>query len=158
MTSICQIENFKNGDEKPISLFVREVYDEFVAPDNPDHGNNFFYDFIKPKNIRTRIKDGTDSIFLCKADEKIVAVLSIRSKHHISLLFVDKSFQGRGIAGKLIRYYMHGVKEPGIHEITVHASPYSTGIYERLGFSRDTDWRESNGIRYQPMRKSFFIK
>jgi GNAT superfamily N-acetyltransferase len=156
--SICQVQEFKAGEEKQISRFIREVFDEFVAPDYPESGNKFFYDYIQPKNIRKRIKEENNLIFTCKSDQKIVGVLGIRDKYHISLLFVDKTFHGRGIGGKLIRHYIAGILEPGIHELTVHASPYSTGIYERLGFSRETDWKEANGIRYLPMRKSFFIK
>ena len=65
---VGRVENFKEGEEKKISRFIREVYDEFVAPDYPESGNEFFYAFIQPKKILNRVKDGTDVIFTIKRD------------------------------------------------------------------------------------------
>lgn len=150
-----KIEAFKPGEEKHISKLIHSVYQEFVAPEHEAHGNAYFMDFVSPENIFKRVQDQTDVLSTYKINGKIVGILSVTRKNHISLLFVDEEHHGRGIARKLIGEFIVQNKPLGVGELTVNATPFSAGIYERLGFSRESALLELNGIKFIRMRKIF---
>jgi GNAT superfamily N-acetyltransferase len=147
------IVKYQEGEEHEITGMIKTVYNEFVAPDYCDTGNQFFYEFIMPENISKRIQDGVDRLFTAKLDKKIIGVISFKNKSHLSLLFVLKEFQGKGVAKKLFDFYLENTKSDRISEFTVNASPYSKKIYEKLGFEALSEMQEANGIKYFPMNK-----
>ena len=88
------------GFEYEINQLIRKVYDEFVAPDYSDEGNQYFYEWIEPENIAARQKENRN-ILIATLRNKLAGVIEIRQNSRISLLFVDKSFHKQGIARKL---------------------------------------------------------
>lgn len=44
-------------------------------------------------------------------------------------------------------------QNPKIRAITVNASPYAVGFYEKNGFTALDKEQEADGIRFTPMRK-----
>lgn len=126
------IESFKQGDEKEIAELIKRVFSEFVASDNTPEGNQFFYEFLASGEILKRTINKIDNILVAKVNDKIIGVLSVKNGNHISLLFVDKKFHGRGIAKRLFNQYLRQVKNTGIREMTVNASLYSVEIYKSL--------------------------
>ncbi|HNX21277.1 MAG TPA: GNAT family N-acetyltransferase [Bacteroidales bacterium] len=146
------IEKYSDGQENEISLLIKKVYDEFVALDYSDEGNAFFYDFIQPKNILERQKM-SPTILVAKYNSKIVGMIELRDNSYISLLFVDKEFQGQGIAKRLYREALDVLIPVDLRptRFYVHASPYSIAIYKSLGFSETDSMQEEHGIKYLPM-------
>jgi len=147
-----KIENFRTGQETEISNLIRNVYDEFVAPDYSVEGNKFFYDWIAADKIAERQKSGRNML-LAMIDSKIAGVIETRDNNHISLLFVDKAFHGQGIAKKLFHEVLINCKKnnPGLNKFYVHASPFSVPVYKKLGFTVTDVMQEQNGIKYLPM-------
>ena len=45
-------------------------------------------------------------------------------------------------------------QNPKIRAITVNASPYAVGFYEKNGFTVLDKEQEADGIRFTPMRKA----
>ena len=83
---------------------------------------------------------------------KIVGIISLRNKTHISLLFVDKYYHKRGIGRALIVSLSKYVKaEIGQNRITVNASPYGVDFYHRLGFQDIEPEKQQDGIIFTPM-------
>ena len=62
------LEGFRPKHAKEISRLIREVYDEFVAPDYPPEGNEHFYSFITPEALVERFTQ--KGHFLVTAVEK----------------------------------------------------------------------------------------
>jgi predicted GNAT family N-acyltransferase len=147
------INNFIPGEETELSELIKVVYDEFVAPDYTSEGNVFFYDYIQPEKILERFLGKNEIVLTAKCDNIIIGVLDVKNKSHISLLFVAKNFQGKGVSSMLMNEYLKRIASLAIDKITVHASPYSVKIYEKLGFSAVSDMLEENGIRYLPMTR-----
>jgi len=148
------ITQYRKGQEKAISSLVKKVYDEFVAPDYTEQGNQFFYNWIDPENIAQRQQEEI-SLFVATISEKIVGMIEIRDKNHISLLFVDTAYQRKGIANELLKSALNNCRlnDKSLDKFYVHASPFSVPIYERLGFKATSEMKEEKGITYLPMEK-----
>ena len=147
-----QIRKYQKGEEKKISGFIKRVYDEFVSGDYVEEGNRYFYEWISPEKIAERQKK-TKTIHVAVIGNELAGVIEIRDNQNISLLFVDKKFQGRGIARKLFQIALEECREinPLLCKFYVHASPFSIPVYEKLGFSAANEMQETFGIKYLPM-------
>lgn len=140
------------GQERAVYELIKRVYDEFVAVDYGEVGNRFFYEWIEPSKIAQRQIDGRN-LWVAFEGSELVGVVETMDNKYISLLFVDKTFQGRGIAKALFKVALDEMLEsdPSIEKILVHASPYSIPVYKKLGFRETGPMTEENGIKYLPM-------
>jgi len=147
------IERYSAGMESGLSQLVRKVYDEFVADDYTDEGNQFFYQWISAENIASR-QSAENNIFVAYCAGELAGMIEIRSNENISLLFVDKQYQGKGIARKLFgkALEMCRNRNPKLSEFYVHASLFSVPVYEKLGFEKMDEMQEEHGITYLPMK------
>jgi len=146
------IKKFQKGQEESIFKLIKKVYDEFVAKDYSEEGNQFFYDWINPDKILERQKSQVN-LLVALQDSQIIGMIEIRENINISLLFVDQEFHGQGIAKRLFKEALQMViqRDSTIKKLYVHASPYSIPIYEKLGFVETDTLQENNGIKYLPM-------
>lgn len=146
------INPFHEGLESVVSVLIRKVYDEFVAPDYADEGNRFFYDWIEPEKIRARQLNGRN-MFVAMEGPSVIGVIEIRDNNRISLLFVDKDYHGKGIARNLFQESLNQCiqRDTSLSRFHVHASPYSIPVYEKLGFVAIDEMQEQNGLKYLPM-------
>jgi GNAT superfamily N-acetyltransferase len=151
MTSI-KITAYKEGQELIIHQLIKKVYDEFVAVDNSDEGNRFFYDWIKPSAIAGRQRKQVD-IWVAFAGTELAGMIEIRDNQFISLLFVDKKYHGQGIAKRLFEKSLKEIlrRDSNLDKFLVHASPYSIPVYKKMGFVETDKLQEENGIIYLPM-------
>ena len=83
--------------------------------------------------------------------EKIVGVLSIDAKDHISLCFVDKKYHKRGIARALMREMIARQKAKCTERITLNSTPYAVPFYQSMGFTQTAPRVMKHGIEYTPM-------
>ena len=142
----------KTGEEIEVCSLVNRVFDEFVAPDYGDDGVQEFRKYVNPPALLQRGQD--NHIVLVAAEEnKIVGIIEIRNNDHISLLFVDAPFQGRGISRTLTDRALEICRQnkPTLTEVTVNSSLYALPIYKRLGFQQTQPEQVINGIRFVPM-------
>jgi GNAT superfamily N-acetyltransferase len=147
-----KIENYQKGQETAIHHLIKGVYDEFVSIDYSKEGNKFFYDWIEPSRIAERQKSQIN-LLVALVDSKIIGMIEIRDNKYISLLFVDKDYQGRGIAKSLFRDALKTCiqRDSALKKFYVHASPISIPVYKKLGFIETDPMQEENGIKYLPM-------
>jgi predicted GNAT family N-acyltransferase len=149
---MIKIKKYRDGQEIMIHQLIKKVYDEFVSMDYSKEGNRFFYDWIEPDKIAERQKNQRN-ILTAMMDSKIVGMIEIRDNNTISLLFVDKVYQGQGIAKKLFQESLKNCiqKDANLDKFYVHASPFSIPVYKKLGFVETDNMQEENGIKYLPM-------
>jgi len=135
-------------DLKELSNLVLNSFNKYVAPDYSQEGQNSFYGFFSEGKMLEKTLENGDFIFLAKEDNKTVGILTTRGKTHISLLFVDENYHGKGIAKKLFNTLLEDT-EP--KKITVNSSPFAEKIYEKLGFCKTSEMQEKDGIKSVPM-------
>ena len=147
-----RIEKYQNGQEIMIHQLIKKVYDEFVSIDYCEEGNRFFYDWIQPSRITERQRNQIN-LWVAFKDLKLVGMIEIRDNKFISLLFVDKDYQGQGIAKRLFDESLKEIirRDSKLDKFYVHASPYSIPIYKKLGFIETDKMQEENGMKYLPM-------
>jgi len=147
-----RIEPYSPVQEFAIHALIRKVYDEYVAPDYPDNGNRFFYDWIAPENIAARQRERINLWTACTGQE-LAGMIEIRGNTYISLLFVAKEYHGRGIATRLFQTALPEMlrRDPHLEKVLVHASPYSIPVYRKMGFVAAGVMQTENGISYLPM-------
>jgi GNAT superfamily N-acetyltransferase len=152
-----KIEKYQKGQETAIYQLIKRGYDEFVAVDCSEKGNRFFYDWIQPEKIAERQKDQIN-IWVAISDSKIIGMIGIRENKYISLLFVDKEYQGHGIAKRLFNESLKTClqRDPSLRIFYVHASPFSIPVYRKLGFIETAEMQEENGIKYLPMEMNIY--
>ena len=147
---------YEEGQEKDISDMIWDVFCEFEAPEYSEKGVEVFRAFINPQRLADDAKYNGFKIYCCYDGDILAGVLALRNKKHISLLFVRKSHQKRGIASELVRIIIEYIKmsNPYAIEVTVNSSPYAVEIYKKLGFVATDTMREKDGIIYMAMSKS----
>jgi ribosomal protein S18 acetylase RimI-like enzyme len=142
----------KPGEESEVFDLVFRTFSEFIAPHYSRAGVLEFLKYIRPGYLLERLQK--DHFFLlATAQRKIIGIIEVRENSHISLLFVDRQFQQRGIARELLRRTLRIClkKKPDLSKISVNASPNSVRIYQRLGFRPAGSEQVKRGIRYTPM-------
>ena len=149
-----RFEYMKPGEEEKVANFVWSVFKEFEAPSYKQEGINAFKNFILPETIKTQCETGEIFILCCKDMDEIVGVISMREFRHVSLLFVKKDYQKRGIAHKLFELSLEKcyTADPDLKIITVNSSQYAVRVYEKMGFEATDSEQEKDGIIFTPMK------
>lgn len=135
------------------SQLVWNVFAEFVAPDYVEEGVATFRRFTEPEQLTQLLAGGRFFFLGCFDGRKPVGLIALRDYNHISLLFVDKCYQRRGIARELFTRAKDKclLANPELKEITVNSSPYAASIYQRVGFNKTGKATVTDGITYIPM-------
>lgn len=153
------------------SLYVREAkkceWDEamelawknfmiFDSKDYSQRGIESFREFISNVMLHKMFLIGSYIMLLAFKDDKIVGMITLRSKTHISLLFVEEAYQRQGIGSTLIKFLGDYIQEAfKARKITVNSSPFAVMFYHEMGFE-DTGVVEVNdGISFTPMEMHF---
>lgn len=123
----------------------------FEAPEYDEEGTKHFLEFITGQQLFEMFKIGEYPVWVALDKERIVGVGSLRAKSHISLLFVDKDYQKRGIGRELVKAMQEHAIKDGQVRITVNASPYGEAFYHKIGFIDAGIKKETDGIIYTPM-------
>jgi ribosomal protein S18 acetylase RimI-like enzyme len=140
------------GEEEQVCLLVIDCFNEFVAPGYGKEGIIEFSKYVNPKLTQNRLANN-HFIILASDNDRIAGIIEVRDFYHISLFFVRREYQNKGIGKKLSTLAIDKCKvsSPNITFIEVNSSPYAVSIYEKLGFTRTSDEQIVNGIRFTPM-------
>lgn len=126
---------------------------KFEAPEYDKEGTENFLKFISDERLYRMFLIGEYVLAVAKdIDGKIVGMVGVRSKNHVSLLFVDERYHRQGIARTLLSYVQNNVNErTGSCTMTVNSSPYGHDFYEKIGFYETGGRVKTDGIIYYPM-------
>jgi GNAT superfamily N-acetyltransferase len=141
-------------DAPAISGMVAACFNEFVAPGFSNEGVAGFLDYVRPEAFKERLGAGNFA-FASLDGGAPVGYIEVRScLTHICLLFVNKEYQRKGIAKKLLGLAVAecGLKGGRTGFLDVNSSPYAVPVYEKMGFVKTGDEQTVKGITFTPMK------
>ena len=150
------VREVADRDVKRALALVNAVFSEFVAVNYSEEGIRTFESYLQNKiqEVSAELKSGHKKMWAYYQGDEIIGVIATRETAHISLMFVEKSHQRKGIARQMFRVVAEEIKkDKNAVQITVNSSPYAVKVYERLGFVKTQEQQEKDGIVYIPMRQ-----
>ena len=132
-----------------------EVFMQFEAPDyGPAGVDTFRKDIVETPEYLENARKGTCPIYGGFDGETLVALIGMRSKTHINLVFTRKEYHRRGIARAIFNYLLQDVtqEDPSLEALTLNSSPYGLPFYLSVGFLPQGEEQTMNGIRFTPMK------
>ena len=142
---MIEIRQLLNNKKDEALLFAKKVYIECKDESYSEQGIETFYNFINNKEITKSFK-----VYGAFEDNVLKGIIATDSqKRHISLFFVDKSSQGKGIGKELMKVVINNNENS---YITVNSSRYGVPIYEKLSFVKMEEEKERDGLKFTPMK------
>lgn len=145
-------EAFPDEWEDAMALAWR-VFAKFEANVYPKEGVDSFIDFISDNQLKKMFLVGSYKCWVATEDNKIIGIAGLRSRKHLSLLFVDEKYQRQGVASalmKLVSDYITNVEHLDV--CTVNAAPYALPFYESIGFVATGPQEMNSGMIFTPMQ------
>ncbi len=140
------------ADWKPAMELAWRTFSEYDAADYTPEGIENFRQFLHDETLYQMFCTGSYRLFVSTLYGRIVGMLTLRERAHISLLFVDGTCHRNGMGSALVEMAAETVAgEQRGTCLTVHASPYALDFYRKLGFSETGVERIQEGVRYTPM-------
>lgn len=152
MKGIISYRLMEPGEETEVCKLIIQIFNEFIAHLYSQEGVREFLNYVKP-DLFIKRSHANHFVMIAKIQEKIVGMIEIRNYDHISLLYVLKEFQLKGISKELLRRSVEICLKntPDLSQITVNSSPNAIQIYEKLGFKIIGSEQLINGIIFTPM-------
>ncbi len=140
------------GEENEICDLIIQTFNNYIAHLYPQRGVRHFLRYVKPHLLLQR-SHANHFVMVARTQELIVGMIEVRNCKHISLFYVLKEFQMKGISKELLRRSEEIClkTKPDLDQITVNSSPNAVQIYEKLGFSKVGSEQMRNGIIFTPM-------
>ncbi len=152
MSAELRYRAMRPGEAGAVSALILASFDEFIGPDHTADGIAEFRKFAAPEAIAARAADD-HLVRVATADGVLAGMIEVREHNHVALLFVDKAYQGQGVARGLLRTALADARaaDPDVERVTVNSSRYGVAAYEKLGFRQTGPERAVNGIVFIPM-------
>ena len=142
---MIEIKQLVNNEKDAALLFAKKVYIECKDESYSEQGIETFCSFVDNKKIIKSFK-----IYGAFEDNILKGLIATdRRKRHISLFFVYKFLQAKGIGKELMKVVVNNNENS---YITVNSSRYAVPIYEKLGFVKMEEEKEQDGLKFTPMK------
>ena len=145
--------------ESEWSSSMKMIWRTFLEYDGKDYtqeGIRSFFEFITDDDLYVSFLKGKYQMMVALADGEVIGAGSIRSRNHLSLLFVDGAYHRRGVGSAIMaRLFDYLEREAGERYMSLKAAPYAVDFYRKLGFTTVRPEEEYSGIRVTSMVKVF---
>ena len=131
------------------------TFQKFEAHEYSQEGVKNFLDFISDNALRKMFLIHEYYLWVALDGNRIIGLISLRSRKHISLLFVDEKYHKQGVGRDLMEQAWQFLRDKNVPFCTVNSSPYAVEFYHKLGFVDTGEERVEAGMRITPMRKDF---
>lgn len=149
-TSNKYVIRFANPDEWEDAMELAwRTFLKFEAEEYGEEGKKNFLEFISGEQLFKMFLEGSYKLVVAYYNDVMVGMGSLRSGHHISLLFVDEKYHRKGIATNIVSMLQSTLTTD--IKLTVNASPYGEGFYSKIGFIPTDVKQTADGITFLPM-------
>ena len=139
------IKKLLSEDLNPALELSLKVFWECSSSDYDDEGLKIFKKFIDDKESISML-----TMYGAMDSKELIGIIATKEGgSHISLFFIEKSYQGLGIGRKLFEFAKDDNKPSCI---TVSSSTYAVEIYRRFGFVEIDAIQLKNGLKSVPMK------
>ena len=154
MSTVVQYRRLRDFEVEDASALALRVFDEFVATQFSDEGQQEFHRYASPSAIRERTRAGCLT-FAAQRDGRLIGMLHLRDGEHIGMLFVEGDSQRQGIGRSLIGAATEyvGARQPPVRVLTVASTPNAIEAYRKLGFVSFGSEQVLKGIRFVSMMR-----
>jgi GNAT superfamily N-acetyltransferase len=150
--SNARIRPMQSSEIGIVCDLAMRVFMEFIAPLHDQEGIERFGDYVHPSAMAARYNG--HFALVAEVNGQIVGVAEMRDYRHLSMLFVEGTYQKQGISRQLWdaarRICLE--KVPDLDAITVNAAPNSIDVYQHFGFVATDVEQIRNSVRYVPMK------
>lgn len=123
----------------------------FFTLDPAGRGAEDFLQSLQPAAVAARLATAAFTTWVAVEGDHddLAGVIVVRDGIHLFHLFVAEPFQRRGWARQL---WLHALSQaPQDTRMTVNATPFARGFYERMGFIATGPLVQTHGIAFVPM-------
>ena len=122
-----------------------EVFTLCGTEDYNATGLESFKSFIFDERLMSEL-----TVYGAYDEDELIGIMATKNEgKHISLLLIRREYHRKGIGRRVFRY---ALSHQPVGEITVNSSSYAVRFYQSLGFSKLSEEKETNGLRYTPMK------
>lgn len=148
-----EVRPLKKDEWEEAMALAWRTFQKFEAKEYSPEGVRNFEDFISDNGLYKMFLIDEYLVWVAVVAGEIIGMISVRSRNHISLLFVDAKYHHKGVGTALMQTLWTEIWERGESFCTVHSSPYAVGFYHELGFIDRGEQRVESGMIITPMRK-----
>lgn len=140
----------------PAMKMIWRTFLKFEGKEYTREGIKNFFDFITDDDLHAAFLRGEYRLMVALDGETVIGAGSIRSRNHLSLLFVEEAYHRRGVGSAILMKLCDFLeKEAGERFMSLKAAPYAVDFYRKLGFMVIRPEEEYSGIRVTSMEKMF---
>ncbi|HRC84423.1 MAG TPA: GNAT family N-acetyltransferase [Thermoanaerobaculia bacterium] len=140
------------SDAAGVSALIGSFLLEYTV-DPTGAGAEEFLATVSEEAERGYIASPNIEFLVAEEGSTLAGFIAIRDHSHVFHLFVDRRFQGRGLARELWeRARSRALEAGGDGAFTVNSSPRAVPVYGRFGFVESGSRIEKHGIAVFPMR------
>ena len=141
---------------RPVMRMIWRTFMKFEGKDYSEEGIRNFFNFITGKELYTLFLRGEYRLMVALDEGNIIGSGSVRSRNHLSLLFVDEAYHRRGVGSTILEKLCEYLRtEEGERYMSLQAAPYAVNFYRKQGFRTVRPEMEYGGIRVTLMEKIF---
>jgi GNAT superfamily N-acetyltransferase len=146
------IRPIEPGDIPAAARLLRALALEFILGDSTVEEASTFLRENDADGIRGYIARGF-VYHVAQVDGELAGFIAVRERRHLFHLFVDKRWQGKGVARRLWDVARHAAIEAGNEgAFIVNSSVFAVPVYESFGFVHTAPLQCVRGIRFHPMQ------
>jgi len=134
-------------DALPISELVNALVYHYLSK-NVRELPDWLLSSLKNSAFEDRLSSEEFITFILESKGEIIGYIALKKPNHLYHLFVNESYQGRGIAKKLWIHLLENCEEK---TISVNSSMNAVEVYKRFGFIETDIKQEKEGIWFLPM-------
>ncbi|MFT6910750.1 MAG: GNAT superfamily N-acetyltransferase [Oleiphilaceae bacterium] len=125
---------------------------KYVCPTCDESVHDILLNAMSPENVEMYLSANYFYVVATTSNDEVIGVAGIRDNSHLYHLFVDDSYQGKGLS----RWLWEEVKAEALNNgntgrFTVNSAVNAESIYLRFGFKSTEGVRDREGIVDIPM-------